>query len=309
MQAGKALEHLEAVIQEYLKKYPDAKITRNARLTNRFGDKREIDVFVEANFNGEDIGIAFECKDYKRPLTAPTIEAFVTKINDIPQVTKGVIVTTSGYSESAQKTAIVHKVGLYLIDEIPLDQIIPDYRFYGAKVLAEPLFEQLNVHYFADTDDLSFDELPKMGYLESDKELDVRIEIFKAIYNMRTLCNLTAKFMELRKRAYVTKLKISPNCKLYIEDVHGMKYLINYFEVPVKVDLYMEQCQVASQKRYAKLDNGISVLVSEYNTSLSESSWVVLESEKHKESFYIKNQDEYYSPNIIISGKEHRNEI
>jgi hypothetical protein len=58
MQAGKALEQLVGIIQEHLKDHPDVQIKRNAKLVNRSGYKREIDVFVQTKVNGENIGIA-----------------------------------------------------------------------------------------------------------------------------------------------------------------------------------------------------------------------------------------------------------
>ena len=64
MQAGKALEQLVGIIQEHLKDNPDVQIKRNVKLVNRSGNKREIDVFVQTKVNGENIGIAFECKEY-----------------------------------------------------------------------------------------------------------------------------------------------------------------------------------------------------------------------------------------------------
>ena len=105
MQAGKALEQLVGVIQEHLKDNPDVQIIQNAKLVNRSGNTREIDIFVQAKVNGVDLGIAFECKDFTRKISVQTIDSFATKIHELPQVHKGIIVTTIGYTEGAQKEA------------------------------------------------------------------------------------------------------------------------------------------------------------------------------------------------------------
>lgn len=303
MQAGKALEQLVGIIQEHLKDNPDVQIKRNAKLINRSGNKREIDVFVQTKVNGENIGIAFECKDYKRKVTEPTIDAFWAKINDLPQVHKGIIVTTTGYTPGAQKEATEHKIGLYLIDEMPIDEIIPNYNFYGVRMLAEPLFNELKAHFVADEPNITVDPEAKIRYAENDAEVDLFRAIFEAIYNIKAQCELAAKYMRLGKKAFATGLKISPNCQLYIEDVRGKKYKIDYFEIPVKVNFIMEQCHVASQKKYSSITDENVVSVSEYCTSMSDSSWVVVESEDDKNSFYIKNNGCYYQPSFAISGQ------
>lgn len=65
----------------------------------------------------------------------------------------------------------------------------------------------------------------------------------------------------------------------------------------------MEQCHVASQKKYSSITDENVVSVSEYCTSMSDSSWVVVESEDDKNSFYIKNNGCYYQPSFAISGQ------
>ena len=304
MQAGKALEQLVGIIQEHLKDNPDVQITRNAKLVNRSGNKREIDVFVQTKVNGENIGIAFECKDYKRKVTEPTIDAFWAKINDLPQVHKGIIVTTTGYTPGAQKEAIEHKIGLYLIDEIPIDEIIPNYNFYGVRMLAEPIFKELKGHFIADEPNIIVEPNAKICYIDNDEEVNLVKAIFEAIFNIKTQCELAATYMRLNKKAFSTVLKISLNRQMYIKDIGGRKYKIDFFEIPIKVNFIMEQCHVASQKKYSSIRDENVVSVSEYCTSMSDCSWVVVESKDDKNSYYLKNNGCYYQPNYAISGKK-----
>lgn len=307
MKAGKALEQLVGIIQEHRKENPDVKVIRNAKLINRSGNIREIDVLVQGKWNGEDMSIAFECKDYTRKITEQTIDAFATKIRELPQVNKGIIVTTTGYTKGAQKEAKSHNIGLYLIDDIPLDEIIYSSIFYGVRVLAEPLFNDLKAHFIADEPNIEVESDARIRYADNDEEVNLIKAIFSAIFTLKVEYKLAAKYMELGKKAYVTMLKITPNRELYIADVRGRKYKIDYFEIPTKVDLIMEQCQMETRKKYSTITDENIVSVSEYKTSMSDSSWVVVESpNKDQNSFFIKNNGCYYQPTIDISGQTNK---
>ena len=303
MKAGKALEQLVGVIQEHLKDNPDVQITQNAKLVNRSGNEREIDVFVQTKVNGENIGIAFECKDYNRNISEPIVDAFWAKINDLPQVHKGIIVTTTGYTKGAQTEAETHKVGLYLINNIPLEQIIPSHNFYSARAIFDPIWNSLQAHFIATEENVSFSPDAKIRYFDNDEEVNLQLEIFKALYKMQLMCELAAKYMEAGKQPLLLAGKITPTTKLYIEDIKGEKYEINYFRIPIRVDFELEECQLSSPKRYTPLKDGTIVSVSEYSSNFNDNAWVVVESGNEKNSFYIKENDSYYKPNIEISGQ------
>lgn len=72
MKAGKALEQLLAAIQEYLKDSPDTHITPNARLLNRSGIEREIDVLVQTKVQDLEIGIAMLSSVLRSPMAIAT---------------------------------------------------------------------------------------------------------------------------------------------------------------------------------------------------------------------------------------------
>ena len=304
MQAGKALEHLVAVIQEHLKSDPNARIVQNAKLLNRSGNIREIDVFVQTKANGENIGLAFACKDHKRKITEQTIDAFATKCRELTEIDKGIIVATSGYTKGAKKEAESQKIGLYLIDELPLDDIIPNYQCYGAKVIINPIWKELKAHLITNTDNVSFDPNEKIKYVENDKEVDLLKEIFNATHTTKALCQFAAKFMEMGKQAYKSTVTISPTSQLYINDVNNTRYLIDHFEIVIGVNVIIEPTQIASHKRYTKIDNDNIVSISEYNSKMTNNTWVIVESNDKQSSFFIKDQGHYYQPSIIISGKE-----
>ena len=302
MQAGKALENLVAVIQEHLKNYPDAKITQNARLLNRFGKKRQIDVFVQTKLNGEDIGIAFECKDEKRPITAPTIEKFVTNISNIPEVTKGVFVTTSGYTEGAREIANAYKIGMYMIDDLPLEEIIPSHSLHSVRFFFDPILKALQIHTVNDVTNVTFTSDAKFKYEDTNEEVNLSLEIYGALNETKLLCELSAKYMEVGKKALTMVAKITPSRQVYINDINGTKYAIDYFRIPILIDCQLEECKISSHKKYAPLTDNFAVSIAEYGSNMNDNTWVVVESAEDKKSCFIKNGDSYYKPDIVITG-------
>lgn len=82
---------------------PKLNVIKNVFIEGRLSKvKRQVDVKVE-ELNQYDF-IAFECKDYKRTIDVPVIEAFNTKLQDI-SAKKGAIVSNSPFSEASQNMA------------------------------------------------------------------------------------------------------------------------------------------------------------------------------------------------------------
>lgn len=301
MNDGKALERLVAMIQEHLKNLPEVTVTQNAILQNRSGNKREVDVFVKANVNGEEIGIAFECKDYKKNVNIQIIDSFVTKCSELPQVNKGIIVTTSGFTVGAQREAAAHNIGLYLIDDLPLSEILSEYNLYAARVKVTT--QKISFHSNAIVDDIPSGTIFLIRCLDDNKTVDVLNSIINTIYNTDLYLKLAATFMASGKTGYQTTLRFSPNRRIYM-DVSGEKYEIEYMDVVVTVDVNMDQCRISSQKKYANLNDKNPVLISEYANSMIDTSFVLIESNNDKKSFFFKNQNNYCHPDIVIKGKE-----
>ena len=130
MKPGKALEQLVAAIQDYLKDSKDTNIIRNAKLYNRSGVEREIDVFVQTKVQGMELGIAFECKDYSDKVGIEKIDAFAQKCRELPQIHKKVMVASSGFTEGVVKEAQNQGIELYLLSEVPFEHIFSPYDIY-----------------------------------------------------------------------------------------------------------------------------------------------------------------------------------
>jgi hypothetical protein len=87
------------------RRFPGARVRPNIHLLGiKTGRRRQIDVLVERSEGGFDLKIAFDCKCYKRKVTVKDVEAFLGMLDDI-RVSKGVLVTTKGYSKTAYERA------------------------------------------------------------------------------------------------------------------------------------------------------------------------------------------------------------
>ena len=83
------------------RRFPDAKVTPNAHVRGlTSGRIRQLDVLVERSLGELDLKIVFDCKCYKRKVTVKEVESFLGMLGDV-RVSKGVLVTTKGYTKGA----------------------------------------------------------------------------------------------------------------------------------------------------------------------------------------------------------------
>lgn len=92
--------------------------TRSRRLRDRdTGRRREHDVLIIWDHGHHQIVTAIECRDRKRPVGVPDIEAFADKC-DATGVHSGMIVSASGFRQSARDKASVRSIGCMTLDEV-----------------------------------------------------------------------------------------------------------------------------------------------------------------------------------------------
>lgn len=89
------------LVQETLKGTNDLSISQNYRIANTGKRKREIDILIEANINGFVLRIAIECKRYSKPVPVKEVEAFNSKCQRLPGISKKVFISSSGYQADA----------------------------------------------------------------------------------------------------------------------------------------------------------------------------------------------------------------
>lgn len=92
--------------------------TRSRRLRDRdTGRRREHDVLIVWDHGHHQIVTAIECRDRKRPVGVPDVEAFADKC-DTTGVHSGMIVSATGFRQSARDKAAARSIGCMTLDEV-----------------------------------------------------------------------------------------------------------------------------------------------------------------------------------------------
>jgi len=82
-----------------------ATVRRNVHIRGtKSSDLRQIDILVEREIGDFNVKIAIDCKCYKRKVNVNDVDRFLGMLDDI-RVSKGVLVTTKGYSKTAHRRA------------------------------------------------------------------------------------------------------------------------------------------------------------------------------------------------------------
>jgi Restriction endonuclease. len=99
-------EYENRVLEYFKTRFPEALITKNAQLPGKLsGTFRDIDILVESQVFGHALQIAIECKNWNSKLDVADVGSFIDKLNDVG-ITKGVIISKLGYSDSAHQRAL-----------------------------------------------------------------------------------------------------------------------------------------------------------------------------------------------------------
>lgn len=105
----------EHIVFEYLQfNHDGAEVRHNVRLPGRLsGVLRQIDVLVDEHLSGHLFRTAFEAKCYKRAVDVKDVEEAIGLLRDVG-VDRGVMITTSGYSDAALRRAHADDVDIEL---------------------------------------------------------------------------------------------------------------------------------------------------------------------------------------------------
>lgn len=115
---GIEFEKVVAEIQRQVD--PSATVTHNRQLIDRLGHSRQFDVVIEGSFAGQQLLGVIECKDLKKRVGSPEIDAFVTKSNDINANFK-IVVSRQGFTAPAIEKA--KHYGIQTLSLLPHDEV------------------------------------------------------------------------------------------------------------------------------------------------------------------------------------------
>lgn len=105
---GVSLEQAVARIQRLMS--PDATVTHNETIEDRFGNWRQFDVVIRGQFGGHPALGVIECKDHNRKKGPDAVEAFAKKAENVGANLK-VMVSRLGFTEQALNLAKKEFIG------------------------------------------------------------------------------------------------------------------------------------------------------------------------------------------------------
>jgi len=95
---GIGFEKLVAALQARLD--PASKVTHNEKLLDRLGHSRQFDVVIRGQFAAQPMLGVIECKDLKKRVGTPEVDAFVTKAQEVNANFK-ILASRRGFSKAA----------------------------------------------------------------------------------------------------------------------------------------------------------------------------------------------------------------
>jgi Restriction endonuclease len=151
---GEQLERLIAMLESTLANGPAKIESPSRRLKDRdTGQVREHDVLITWDHGHHEIYTAIECRDRSRPVGVPDIEAFSDKCG-ATGIHSGVVVSASGFRDSARKKAAARSITCMDISEVQhFEWIAPAAAVY----CYERQFRDMHVHVIVEGDVLPAD--------------------------------------------------------------------------------------------------------------------------------------------------------
>lgn len=171
-------EHSHKTIKEL---NPKSNVLKNVRIEGKFSKvQRQVDI-QKIEPNQYDF-IAFECKDHKRSIDIPIVEAFATKLKDIG-AKKGAIVANSKYTEGAQNLAT--KLNIDLLNLVNTSNKKIRAKIYAGLLLVDTSTKKHSVKIWGVTQSnflLPIDPT-KLTFVDSNGVTATAYEIFVDLWN------------------------------------------------------------------------------------------------------------------------------
>lgn len=268
---GKALEQLVAKIQEIIKDRECTSVEVNTRLKDRDDILREFDVVVRTTNQGLPSVIVFECKDYstsqrKTAVDIKVIDSFVSKCNDVPEITQRIIVSTTGFSNNAKTKA--HKNGIILLsmEEVSLDSILQNINPTLLKNISQ--IGKVLIYVYGDNQTIVSEDVLSLWDTTSDYKVDF-CALFKQQYVKGNLLQEYAKlFIDNGYKPLNRLIELSSKGKLVLKDNNGQSYPLHHIYIPITINFTEAEGQA---ERIQRLKQGnIEVTATTFSFSNSD---------------------------------------
>ena len=296
MKKGKALEQLVGYIQEFVSDTPTTSVYVGRKINDNNGISREIDVLVETVVQGISIYIAFECKDYstsskKTKVDVKVVDAFIGKCKDIPQICSKIIVSTTGFTNSAIIKAKNNGVLLYPFEDVPISEIIlkndvytaiPEFDIKNTKCIIQD-YDRIGFFYEVPASEIQFDDTR----FTVENIFEGRIHKMSA----EEYAPLANTFFKLKKSPFRHYMSFSPTKLLHAVKKGNKKCYVMALRYEMVVDFKLTNGMVTSCK---KMKQGIiDVKATEFIFKDTESRMVVIE-KGEKSTCLMKTKNGYF---------------
>ena len=123
---GKVLEQLVKTIEEQIKEDPSLRVRSNVKIKNTTGIPREFDVVIDHDTE-DSLMTVIECKEHKNRLDIQYIDAFFGKCSSFKNISKMIMVSSSGFTKNAIAEAKGKGIVLHTVSDIMDEEDAPKY--------------------------------------------------------------------------------------------------------------------------------------------------------------------------------------
>lgn len=110
-------KEFELFVKKIYEVDPNLIVEHNVTLVGKSGAKRQIDVLITQKSKLHTYITLVECKKWKKKVDRARVDVMVASIEDL-NASKGVIFTTNGYEEGAEKYAASKNIDIFVIREL-----------------------------------------------------------------------------------------------------------------------------------------------------------------------------------------------
>lgn len=238
---GKIFEQVVAIIQHAFKDHSDTNIQQNAKIVDKLGTEREIDVLVSTTANGYPVCIVIECKDHSRAIKMTELEAFATKCENLFEANKKIFVSRKGFQSGCVPIAQRHDITLLTLSELSEADIqswaqLPGVHFSERQVKIISAYFRINGSGPSNLD------LKKAIFYKPDKQTKISID---DVYQI-----LAQQIPESFKEAVVEGEKIDRQTFSFPE---GDSFFIEYEGVFMRVEEVTLEFEISRQTKLLPL--------------------------------------------------------
>jgi hypothetical protein len=240
---------------------------------------------------------------YKEKVDIEVIEAFNSKCKDIPEIHKGIIVSSNGFTAGAQTKAQFYGIDLYQIGDVPLKKIFNsvDLFYTQCKVEMAPQYRAILEN---DNPTAPYSDNGIFKFLDNNEVEMVRYLVDILRNHIPSMLPSLQNYLYFHsKKIGDIPLIITPPDKLYVLDILGNKHIVTELQVFIRVTFNMELQNIEKQSLYVNTFNDTSeVRISEYTKKDGEKI-LLIHGKNILDKAFVKDADGNFKETVLVPLK------